>query len=55
MPLRDTIENEKNEAKRSAYEVQNAVDSVYDRAASWLGSKIDVSDLISKLFQKLRR
>ncbi|HEY1429935.1 MAG TPA: hypothetical protein VGF18_10200 [Candidatus Tumulicola sp.] len=55
MPLRDTVEAAGNEAKRSTYEVQHTVDSMFDHAATWLRGKVDVNALVSKLFDKLRR
>ena len=55
MQLRSTLDAASEEAKRSAAEVQNTLDSAFDRLLAALRSKMNVDALLSKIFQKLRR
>jgi hypothetical protein len=53
--LRSKLDAAGNEAKRSAYEVQNTVDSAFDRLFKAMRDKVDINVLLSKVLDKLRR
>jgi hypothetical protein len=55
MQLRSTFDAASNEARRSVSEVQRTLDSAFDRLVAAARAKIDVADLLTRLFARIRR
>jgi hypothetical protein len=55
MQIRSALDAAGQEAKRSASEAQQTLDSALDRLYRSLRAKVDVTDLLSRLYAKIRR